>query len=405
MNLKERITLLWKRIFGEKERISYELDDGTERVLPTFHREAVNMHNKGEREQYIRSCLEQITDAERELRHLEYEYNKVTSHLTDIEELERSPEEMRFEIIEAAERLDALKDVQEKYAKKESRISGADFARMEKVEADVEDGIKKMREAEDYQKLVKSDMRRLNGELHAYEYRRDELEQGLENALGIVRISLFALTACLIVLFILWAVLRFENIVIVCVLAVFVAAAVIVKQFLRHNDAGQEIVRVEKDINRLIQLQNTVKIRYVNNRHLLDYLYMKFHVKKSAELEALWQRYGEEKAERERLEKASKDYVYYQKEYLKYLRQARIRDTSVWLHQVGAVLNAEEMTELRQGLVSRRKSLREQMDYNRQLAAAAQAEVMDLCEEYPKYKGEILEKYNIAKGKVKKENR
>lgn len=186
MSLKEKMKFSWKRIFGrkDKESISYEMEDGTERTLPVFHRESVNMHNKGEREQYIRSCLEQIADAEREIRHLEYEYNMVTSHLTDIEELERCPEEMRFDIQETAKKLDELKDAQEKYIQRESRISDADFARMEKVEAEVEDGIKKLREAEEYRKLVKSDMRRLNGERHAYEYRRDELEKELKNASG-----------------------------------------------------------------------------------------------------------------------------------------------------------------------------------------------------------------------------
>ena len=98
----------------------------------------------------------------------------------------------------------------------------------------------------------------------------------------------------------------------------------------------------------------------------------------------MWNRYREEKEERRRLEQVSKDYVYYQKEFLRLLRQARIRDTSVWLHQVTAVLDERNMMELRQGLVSR------QMDYNRELARAAQAEITDISGKYPRYKGEIL---------------
>ena len=348
------------------------------------------MHNKGEREQYIGNCLQQIADAERELHHLEYEYNMVTSHLTDIEELERSPEEIQFDIRETAEKLNELKETQNGYERKKNRISEEDFSRMEKVEGDVQDGIKKLREAEDYQKLVKSDMRRLNGERHAYEYRRDELERELKNASGIAGICFIALVVCLIVLFVLQVTLRFDT-KIGYVLVVFIAAVVILKLFLRHGEAGQEIVRVEKDINRLILLQNTVKIRYVNNKHLLDYLYMKFQVKNASQLQSLRERYEEEKAERERMEKASKDYDYYQKEFLRLLRQARIRDTSVWLHQVGAVLEEQEMTRLRQELVGRRKVLREQMDYNRQLAAAAQTEVTEISGKYPKYREEILE--------------
>lgn len=386
-----RLFLFFKRLFGGKERarISDGIGDEEGQALPVFRRKTVNMHNQGEREQYLRSCLEQIACAERELHHLDYEYGLVTSHLTDIEELERAPEEIRQDIRETAERLDELKEVRELYDKWESRISEKDFARMERMEEDVADGIKKLQEAEGYRKLVKGDMKRLSGEMHAYEYRWDELDREIRNAKGIAGICFIALLAILIILFILQMLLRIDAR-LGYVLSVFLAAAVILWQFKKHGEAGHEIARVEKDINRLILLQNTVKIRYVNNKNLLDYLCMKFQVKKAAELEDLWSAYEEEKEERKLVEQASQDYVYYQKEYLKLLRNAHIRDTSVWLHQVGAVLNEKDMTELRQSLVGRRKALREQMDYNRQLAAQAQAEVTALSGKYPKYREEIL---------------
>lgn len=388
MNVLKRF---WNRIFGRKKTVDipYVTDEGTERTVPVFHRDHINIHNRQEREQYLRSVLEQIADAEREIHHLEYEYNMVTSHLTDIEELERLPDMMKIEIREIAEKLYALEKTQTGYREKKNRISEADFSRMEQLEEDAEDGIRKLKEAEDYHKLVKSDMRRLNGERHAYEYRQEELELELKNASGIAVICFIALVACLIVLFALQVALRFDT-KLGYVLVICIAAAVILKLYLKHGDAGREIVRVERDINRLILLQNTVKIRYVNNKNLLDYLCLKFHVRKAAELEALWEKYKEEKTEREQMELASKDYEYYQKEFLRLLRQSRIRDTSVWLHQMGALLREREMVALRQGLVGRRKALREQMDYNRELAAAAQREVTDISGKYPKYKGEIL---------------
>lgn len=392
MSLKEKTVLLWKSIFGKKEAEEslHETEEGTERPLFAFRRDKVNIHSRVERELYVRNCLEQLGDAEKELHRLEYEYNKVTSHLTDIEELERSPEEMREEIRKAAGKLDVLKVTQEEYKRKKKRISDTDFTRMDAMEADVEDGIKKLQEAEGYQKLVKNDMKRLHDELHAYEYRRDELEQELRNASGIAVICFVALVICLTVLFALQITLQFDTR-IGYGLVIFIAAAVILRLFLRHGDAGEEIVRVEKDINRLILLQNTVKIRYVNNKNLLDYLCMKFRVKKAAELQFLWERYKEEKEEQERIAKATKDYNYYQIAYLRLLREVRIKDTGVWLHRIGAVLKESEMTELRQGLVRRRKSLREQMDYNRQLAASAQQEVATIGGKNPRYKEEILE--------------
>ena len=381
----------WKRIFRRKrtDGVSGGMEEKVENTIPVFHREKISMHNRQEREQYIRSILEQIADAERQLHHLDYEYDMVTSHLTDIEELERAPEVMRLEIREMAEKLSALEEEQTGYTRKKNRISDSDFERMEQLENDVEEGIRKLQEAEEYRKLVKSDLRRLNGERHAYEYRQEELERELKNASGAAGICFIALVVALIILFIMQVVWKYDT-KLGYAAAVCCAAAVILKLFIRHGEAGREIVRVEKDINRLILLQNTVKIRYVNNKHLLDYLCLKFHVKKTAELQSLWNRYREEKEERRRLEQVSKDYVYYQKEFLRLLRQARIRDTSVWLHQVTAVLDERNMMELRQGLVSRRKVLREQMDYNRELARAAQAEITDISGKYPRYKGEIL---------------
>lgn len=393
----------WKRIFRRKKAggDSRRAEESAENVIPVFHREKISMHNRQEREQYIRSVLEQIADAEKQLHHLDYEYDMVTSHLTDIEELERAPEVMRLEIREMAEKLCALEEEQTGYTRKKNRISDSDFERMEQLEEDVEEGIRKLQEAEEYQKLVKSDLRRLNGERHAYEYRQEELERELKNASGAAGICFVALVVALVILFILQIVWQYDT-KLGYVLAVCCAAAVILKLFIRHGDAGREIVRVEKDINRLILLQNTVKIRYVNNKHLLDYLCLKFHVKRTAELQSLWNRYREEKEERRRLEQVSKDYVYYQKEFLRLLRQARIRDTSVWLHQVTAVLDERSMMELRQGLVSRRKVLREQMDYNRELARAAQEEITDISGKYPRYKEEILALISEYEKKQKK---
>ena len=47
-------------------------------------------------------------------------------------------------------------------------------------------------------------------------------------------------------------------------------------------------------------LQNRVKIRYVNNTNLLDYLYMKYQVSSGKELKVLWDKYKVEKEERRR---------------------------------------------------------------------------------------------------------
>ncbi len=381
----------WDKLFRRKKKaIEYEEEENIgESFSPAFHRERFHVHDRRERETYIRGCLAQIADAEKELGLLEYEYGSVTSHLTDIEELERLPEEFGLEIRETAERLHQLEIAQTDYRRKKDRLSEEEFSRMEQMAEDAEEGIRKLKEAENYQRLVKSDLRKLNGEKHAYQYRLEELEGELKNYAGIAMICFITMGICLLVLVILQFALEFDT-KLGYVLVVCAVALVMLRLFLKHNDGQKEMEQVSRDLNRLILLQNTVKIRYVNNKNLLDYLCMKFHVRNAGELETLWNRYQEEKKEREQMEQASRDFVYYQKELLRLLRCSRVKDTSIWLHQIPAILDRREMVELRHNLNSRRKALREQMDYNRNLAKAAQDEVKEISEKYPHYRGEIL---------------
>lgn len=379
------------RLFGRKKKNrDYMTDNGLpEKFSSSFRRERLHVHDKEERETYIRECLKQIADAEKEIHRLEYEYGVVTSQLADIEEIDRLSAMRQMEIQEAAKNLQDLEAKQTEYTEKKNRMTEKEFSDMERIEDEAEEGITKLKEAEEYQKLVKSDLKKLSSEKQAYEYRLDELKNALKNYKGAAVICFATMAVCFLILFILQMMLDLDT-KLGYVLVVCLSALVLLKLFSRHNESDREIEQAEKDLNRLILLQNRVKIRYINNKNLLDYLCLKFHVKKAAELEKLWDRYQEEKRERELMEKASKDFVFYQKELLRLLRQSGIRDTSVWLHQTEAILEEEEKTKLRNSLSARRRVLRDQMDYNKELASAAQTEVTDLSRQYPQYKEEIL---------------
>ena len=154
----------------------------------------------------------------------------------------------------------------------------------------------------------------------------------------------------------------------------------------------RELAQVENGIGKIIRLQNTVKIRYVNNTHLLDYLYMKYNVSSAGELGKSWQQYQEEREERHSYQQAERQMDQLQKEFLHTLRRYQVKDPMVWLHQTKALLDKKEMVEIRHSLIIRRQSLRRRMDYNKEVIAGnAQAEIKDLVEQYPKYAKEILD--------------
>ena len=139
-------------------------------------------------------------------------------------------------------------------------------------------------------------------------------------------------------------------------------------------------------------LFRSVKIRYVNNTNLLDYLYLKYEVSSASQLGKLWEQYQEEREERDKFREAEKELDLCQKDLMHVLRRYQVKDPAIWLHQTAAILNKKEMVEIRHNLIIRRQSLRRRMDYNKEvIAGKAQAEIKDLVEQYPKYSREILD--------------
>ena len=198
-----------------------------------------------------------------------------------------------------------------------------------------------------------------------------------------------ALVVCYVVLFTLKYALRMDT-QLGFLLVTGLAALVIVLVFLKYTDSVKELKRVEKGINRIIMLHNRVKIRYVNNTNLLDYLYMKYQVKSAKEFQSLWEKYKVEKEERRRYREAELELDECQRELLNILKCYQVKDPAIWLHQTAAILDNKEMVEIRHGLIIRRQSLRKRIDYNREMIVEkTKGEMKELAQSYPQYAGEI----------------
>lgn len=389
MNLVQKL-MWWKKKKSISEEIEEyeEVEEESWEEPEVLDRKQIDLGKEEDRERYLRNCCEQITDATKEMDNLTYEYGLVTSYLKDIEEIEALPIEQRAELNEYAEKIVNIEKVQEGYSKGGRRITEVKFRHMEALEDEVQDGYKKMREAEEYRALVRQDLQRLDGERHAYHYRRAELRETLANAKGMSQILLIAAAACIVMLVILQFGLEM-NVKIGYMLTAALAAVAVTYFYIRYSDAEKELERVNSGINRLILLQNTVKIRYVNNKNLLDYLYLKFKVESAAELDLLFQKYQEEVVERQKMEETEEEYSFYQKQMRHLLYQFNLKDPNIWLHQAIALIDNREMVEIRHELIERRQNIRKQIDYNTEIAKNAQGEIKDIVDKYPQYSKEI----------------
>ena len=155
---------LWKKFLQWRknaEEPEYEIEDWNEIV---YDRDDLKINDRDQREEYVKGCLEQIAEASKELENLQFEYNMVTSYLKDMEEIEALPEEEKLELAEWAKKIDALEEQQSGYKERKNRMSEEKFRQMERLEEEVQEGLEKLTQAEDYQELIKRDLRRLDGE-------------------------------------------------------------------------------------------------------------------------------------------------------------------------------------------------------------------------------------------------
>ncbi|MCR4787119.1 MAG: hypothetical protein K5888_00895 [Lachnospiraceae bacterium] len=388
---------LIKKFFDWKKRIEdplYDFDDW-EQVDAwnevVYDRDDLKITNKKSRQEYVRGCLEQIAEASTEVEKLQIEYNVVTDHLRDMEEIEALPEPQAELIKEYARKIDSLKGKQEGYLKRTVHMDEAKYRALERMEDELAEGYEKLSEAENYQQLIKRDLKKLENEKQAYFFRKSELKRTLEDCKSMAIVCAVAVVVCIVILLVMHYGFKLDTT--IGYLATALAGAVgITMIFIRHNDSSKELKQVGNGISKLIRLQNTVKIRYVNNTNLLDYLYVKYGASSAKELGKDYEQFLEERKEREKYEEAVTDLDKCEKDMIFELRKYRIKDPAIWLHQTEAILDKKEMVEIRHKLIIQRQSLRRRMDYNKQvIAAKAQDEIKDLVDKYPKYAKEILD--------------
>ena len=384
----------WKKIWKKKRRQT-NVDDadrkGEGQDSYIVDASQVNISDSYEREKYVISLLEQIREAQEQISQCEAEYRTVDRYLLDMEEISYIPQEDKEKLMEYAKSVSLLERDKIRYEEKKERLSDADFAKMERLSDETDEGVQKLREAENYQQAIRSDLQKLEGEKQACLYRKQEAAVLMENLKGIAIISTVAVFCCIFLLLGMQIFLQMD-VRIGYILIAGAAAFTLLAVYMKYSDASKERIAASRSLNKVILLQNRVKIRYVNNTNLLDYLYLKFGIASAAELEKLRQQYEAEKEERSRIKETMQELSFSQEQMVSLLRRYHLHDPLIWLHQVDALLDPREMVEVRHALITRRQKLRKQIDFNTANAETAQKEIKDMVADYPQYARETLQR-------------
>jgi len=393
----------WKKIFGKNLIEEDEADFFNEMDVTSTdpdkmdwdwdnlvdERNYLKISDPYERGKYIRSLIEQIKEASGELDKLSYEYNLVTATLRDMDELDALPQGEKEKVAELAKQVSLLQKEDERHKEKKSRMTDVQFHHMEKLENGVTKAYDDIKEAEDYRERVREDLIKLDGEYHSYTYRIDELKRDIANSKGIIIICMVAMVLCIGMLLILQFGFEMDT-KLGYLLTILTGAVCLTFFYVRFQEQQKDLHAARSGLNRIILLQNTVKIRYVNNANLLDYLYTKYKVSSAKELKNLWEIFEEERIRRELDKQNEEELDFYRAQLLKCLRCYQLNDVKMWLHEPLALMDNKEMVEIRHEHIVRRQKLRSRMDYNKRLAKDGEKEIKEFIVEFPEYKNEVL---------------
>ncbi len=311
---------------------------------------------------HVVSLCEQMIDISRELDDVRHEYDQVTAYLNDIQIVEGMGGEQRKQLEDVATQVSKLINVRNDYLNAEHKISDETFNQMEEMEAEIPDIIRRLKVNEADLETVKHDLNYLASEKVEWSVVRHEREEELEQLRKMSVILLFSFGGIAILVALLSMSLKWDSLplFIVALLATLSASYVV----LRMQECNKDIKQSDVNQNYIISLENRVKIKYVNAKNAVDYTCNRFHVKNSRELTFNYEQYIEICKEREKFKQTNEDLEYFKNRLVRILRGLNLYDARIWLNYANAIIDKNEMVELKHELFSRRQFLRGRIDYN-----------------------------------------
>lgn len=377
-----------------KDYISEELE---QKGLEPIETKKVNLDSKEERTIFLQENCEQIIEASKQVEEARIEYHLVTSYLSDIQKIDRIPLEERADLDDAARQIIALTNERTKYQKSTTKITNKQFKNFEKYENEIPSELKKMKENEAYQLVIKNDMMHLEGEKGSLKYQKEENIAKQKYLKGLAIITCVLVTA-LFLLFIAIANVFEVNVQIPFLLTIIMAAVSAFYIFYEARKNTYEMKLIELKQKKAIGFINKVKIKYVNNTSLLEYSYQKYNVKSFQEFKYLWEQYVKAKDDENRYKKNTDLLNFYNEILIKELKKYQVADPDIWVYQALAIIDPKEMVEIRHSLNVRRQKLRDRIDYNTQIKNTCLNEIKNVIGKKDSLREEIVEilaKYQI----------
>lgn len=303
---------------------------------------------------------EQLIDITYYAEDMKREYQLVTSYLTDIQRLEELPESIKNDLVDTSRKIEMLDNNRQTYLKSENLLSMERYNKIASLEKSVPDTIRKLIDMEQQDTLLKNDMSYLEGEKEDLKFLHTEHAADISRTRGVIAaiLALFLVVAGILLIV---SVVTKKSVTVYCLGIGLFAMLSFVIAYVRYLGFKTDITENDAKLKRAVSLLNKVKVKFINNTNALDYIYEKYGINSSKELEYEWDLYNTMVRDSIKYTQANSDYRVYCDELVERLKKIGLVDPFVWVKQTMAIIDHREMVEITHGLNVRRQKIREKL--------------------------------------------
>lgn len=338
------------------------------------------VHTKEQKLQYVENCCDQMIIGQRRLEETKVEYNQVNHYLTDMHTIINLDNPIRDNLMHEAKRIINLKEDKTSYKNSANKMSEKKYEYISNHEREMPQILKDLKESEDDCQAIKVNLHNIEGEKSALKYERKICINRLNFYRKLLKIVL--ITTALILCAFTYGHMQGEYDYTIGYYIVIVTSMASIAGILLGNQITAKNLKIsELKLNKAIGLLNRYKLRYVNTKSSLDYLYVVYGVNNSYELSNLWRVFLTSKKEREAYFKMSDNLYKATENYMNIINSLNLYDSSVWNYQVHAIIDLKEMDIIKNTLESRRENLCKIIDYNNDLVNRSKDRIKKLIED------------------------
>jgi hypothetical protein len=373
----------------KKELRAARIDDAFNRVYSQI--EGIDSWEDPKKlEHYILDSCEQIIASTKAMERQKTEYRIVTRYLNDIKAIENLPKDKAKELRNTAARICELEQNIINARAITRNITDEQFEVISDEEQDMPEIINRFSSDEIYQAKLKRNLSYLEGEKSRWEIEREELQSQVKLFKNMAIAIMVSFMTLIILLFTMYKAAN-VDISIWVFIVLFICAASGFVVFLRQNAITRENRKAIVHLNQAISMLNVERMKYVNVTNSVEYSKDKYYVSSAAELQYVWEQYQDKVRDQQRYIQHNEDLEFYNGKLERLLGSIGLADDKIWLTQVNALIDRQDMADCRHRLVMRRKKIRDRLEDHRRIVQEERDEIDRLMNHHEHYLPEIQE--------------